>query len=97
MGTEISCCERCFSNSHLYPQPGPAMISTPHSCGVLHAQQVEGLEGVKVTAVAAGREHALAVTSAGHVYSWGGRNLLAGRLGDTTVGGCSCAYTAQEV
>ncbi|MEW5307620.1 MAG: hypothetical protein WDW36_009999 [Sanguina aurantia] len=49
--------------------------------------QVEGLGGVKVTAVAAGREHALAVTSAGQVYSWGGRNLLAGRQGDTTVAG----------
>lgn len=35
-----------------------------------------------MTAVAAGREHALAVTSEGRVYSWGGRNDIAGRDGN---------------
>ena len=45
--------------------------------------QVKGqLEGKKVTAVAAGREHAMAVTSEGRVYSWGGRSDIAGREGN---------------
>ena len=38
--------------------------------------------GKIVTAVAAGREHALAVTTEGRVYSWGGRPEIAGRVGD---------------
>ena len=53
-------------------------------CHALHSShQVKGqLVGKIVTAVAAGREHALAVTSEGRVYSWGGRPEIAGRVGD---------------
>ena len=48
----------------------------------LHTLQVKGaLEGKKVVAVAAGREHALAVTDEGRVYSWGGREVVCGRPG----------------
>ncbi len=44
--------------------------------------QVKGeLLGKRVTAVAAGREHSLAVTSEGRVYGWGGRSDVTGRKG----------------
>lgn len=43
--------------------------------------QVTGLSSVRVVAVAAGREHALAATDSGQLYSWGGSALMAGRTG----------------
>ena len=53
-------------------------------CGCMHVAQVKGeLDGRRVVAVAAGREHALAVTSEGRVYSWGGRDLVTGRAAGT--------------
>jgi alpha-tubulin suppressor-like RCC1 family protein len=46
-------------------------------------QVLGALQGKVVTAVAAGREHALVATADGEVYSWGGRGaLLVGRSGD---------------
>lgn len=40
------------------------------------------LAGVKVVAVAAGREHAVVADVDGKVWTWGGRDLLTGRKGD---------------
>ena len=37
---------------------------------------------LQVVAVAAGREHAVVSTSDGKVFTWGGRDLLAGRKGN---------------
>ncbi|KAG1668129.1 hypothetical protein FOA52_003916 [Chlamydomonas sp. UWO 241] len=51
-------------------------------------QVLGDLQGKVVTAVAAGREHAIVVTADGEAYSWGGRGpLLAGRSGDHHVPG----------
>jgi len=48
---------------------------------VCHPQVAGALEGQFVVSVAAGREHALAVTKEGLVFSWGGRRDVAGRVG----------------
>lgn len=41
----------------------------------------------QVEAVAAGREHAVVSTADGKVFTWGGRELLTGRAGDTKTPG----------
>ncbi len=38
----------------------------------------------RAVAVAAGREHGVVATDAGHMYTWGGRKSLLGREGDVS-------------
>jgi alpha-tubulin suppressor-like RCC1 family protein len=42
--------------------------------GVLLPKRIEALDGVPVATVAAGASHVLALTTRGHVYSWGDEN-----------------------
>ncbi|WIA17127.1 hypothetical protein OEZ85_014020 [Tetradesmus obliquus] len=55
---------------------------TPHQPG-----RVDSLTAHRITAVAAGREHALAATSEGQLFSWGGSRAVLGRDGEAGLPG----------
>lgn len=55
-----------------------AVAGSPHEPGRVLGQ----LEHKAVVAVAAGREHALAATADGQLYSFGGGRAVLGRAGD---------------
>jgi alpha-tubulin suppressor-like RCC1 family protein len=73
-------------------------IATPEDISVIHGSP---LNGVTVTALAAGNWHSLAVGSNGHVYAWGENEN--GQLGDGTTGGSSqcapapCTTTPEDI
>jgi alpha-tubulin suppressor-like RCC1 family protein len=48
---------------------------------------VDSLASQHITAVAAGREHALVATSKGQVFSFGGSRALLGRVGEAHMPG----------
>lgn len=56
-------------------------ISHTTLCNFALVQVGGQLAGKHVVAVAAGREHAVVATDDGSVYTWGGRDVIAGRAG----------------
>lgn len=47
--------------------------------------QINWLIGKHIVSVAVGRQHGLAVSTEGYVYSWGGTNLVSGRDGNVEI------------
>lgn len=75
---------------------GALGIGHPKELRQVEPRLVRGLEGCKVTAVAAGAMHSMALTASGEVLTWGRGDF--GALGHDPVGGClGSEYTPRRV